>query len=84
MAHAPTLEEFQAEVTAFLDANAERKPEVTGDQKFVWGEGDDDVALFEEVTPEAEARGLALAQEWRAKRFDAGLGHGGSPSGAKT
>ncbi len=41
----------------------------------MWGEGDDDVALFEEVTPERERAELARAKEWRAKRFDAGLGY---------
>ena len=67
-----TIDQFRDEVVAFLDANATKKE---AEQKFVWGEGDDDVALFEEVTPESEQRDLALAQEWRAKRFDAGLGH---------
>ena len=44
-------------------------------QKFVWGEGDDDVALFEEVDREAESRASSpTAKAWRAKRFDAGLG----------
>jgi alkylation response protein AidB-like acyl-CoA dehydrogenase len=67
-----TIDEFRDEVLAFLDANATKR---AAEQKFVWGEGDDDVALFEEVTPESELRELALAQAWRAKRFDAGLGY---------
>ena len=66
-----SIDEFRAEATAFLDANAE--PRDT-DQRFVWGEGDDDLALFEEVDPEAEQRQLAEAKAWRAKRFDAGFG----------
>jgi alkylation response protein AidB-like acyl-CoA dehydrogenase len=73
MADTPTLEEFQAEVTAFLDANAERK-EAVAEKKFEWGQGSDDVALFEEVDREKEKRALARAQQWRAKRYDAGLG----------
>ena len=40
----------------------------------MWGEGDDDVALFEEVDREQEQRDLAAAKAWRAKRYDAGLG----------
>src|SRR5688572_26586013 len=72
MAEQPSLEEFRTEALAFLDANAERKPE---DTKFVWGEGDDDVAMFEEVDPEEERRQLADAKAWRAKRYDAGLGY---------
>ncbi len=66
-----TLEEFREEVTAFLDANAKLRVE---DQKFVWGEGEDNVSLFEEVDPEVERLALKDAQAWRAKRFDAGLG----------
>jgi acyl-CoA dehydrogenase len=67
-----SLEDFSEEVTAFLDANAKRKE--TEDKPFVWGEGEDDIGLFEEVDREAEKRELAEAQEWRAKRYDAGLG----------
>jgi len=71
MPDTPTLEEFRTEITAFLDANAE--PKVV-DTAFEWGKGDDDVALFEEVDREAEKVEVAKAQEWRAKRFDAGFG----------
>jgi alkylation response protein AidB-like acyl-CoA dehydrogenase len=74
MAHQPTLEEFDAECRAFLDANATPKREA-GEQKFVWGEGDDDVAMFEEVDPDQERADLAAAKAWRAKRYDAGLGY---------
>jgi acyl-CoA dehydrogenase len=73
MADNPTLEDFQQEVTAFLEANAERK-EASADKKFVWGEGSDDVALFEQIDREKERAQLAQAQQWRAKRYDAGLG----------
>ena len=72
-----SIDEFRAEATAFLDANAE--PRDT-DQRFVWGEGDDDLALFEEVDPEAEQRQLAEAKAWRAKRFDAGFGYVSGPA----
>jgi alkylation response protein AidB-like acyl-CoA dehydrogenase len=67
----PTIDEFRDEVTAFLDANAEPRPE-RREQR--WGEGEDVVTLFEEVDPEQERRELAEAKAWRAKRFDAGLG----------
>ena len=77
MTTTPTIDEFRAEVTAFLDANAERKPEA---KAFRWGEGADDVAMFEEVDPETERRSLAEAKAWRATRYDAGLGY---ISGAK-
>jgi alkylation response protein AidB-like acyl-CoA dehydrogenase len=72
----PTLEEFRQEVTAFLDANAPKKGE---EEKFVWGEGPDKVALFDEKSNEAELEQLKEAQAWRAKRFDAGLGWIGGP-----
>jgi acyl-CoA dehydrogenase len=67
----PTIDEFRDEVTAFLDANAEPRPE-RREQR--WGEGEDVVTLFEEVDPEQERRELAEAKAWRAQRFDAGLG----------
>jgi alkylation response protein AidB-like acyl-CoA dehydrogenase len=73
MADQPTLDEFRDECVTFLAANAKlRQAEET---KFVWGEGDDDVAMFEEVDREQERRDLAAAQAWRAKRYDAGLGY---------
>ncbi|MEY2433431.1 MAG: hypothetical protein QOC92_3156 [Acidimicrobiaceae bacterium] len=67
-----SLDDFTEEVIAFLDANAKRK--MVEDKPFVWGEGDDDIGLFEEADREKEQRELKLAQEWRAKRYDAGLG----------
>ncbi|MCP3988144.1 MAG: acyl-CoA dehydrogenase, partial [Actinomycetia bacterium] len=66
-----TLEAFTAEAASFLDTNASLKAEA---KQFVWGEGPDDAALFDEVDREQEAAELALAQQWRAKRYDAGLG----------
>jgi acyl-CoA dehydrogenase len=73
-----SLEDFRVEVTAFLDANAEVKED--DDKPFVWGEGSDDVALFEQIDDEAERAALVEAQAWRAKRFDAGLGWITGPS----
>ncbi|GIU85182.1 MAG: acyl-CoA dehydrogenase [Acidimicrobiales bacterium] len=66
-----TLEEFEREVKAFLDANAEPR---VGKQGFRWGEGSDDVAIFEERDPEEELRLLEEAKAWRRKRWEAGLG----------
>jgi acyl-CoA dehydrogenase len=67
-----SIEDFSEEVTSFLDGNAKRKD--ADDKPFVWGEGDDDIGLFEEIDRDREKRMLAEAQEWRAKRYDAGLG----------
>jgi alkylation response protein AidB-like acyl-CoA dehydrogenase len=66
-----TRDEFRAEASAFLEANAKRRVEASGE---VWGEGDDQVAIFPERTPEEDAAMLAAAKEWRAKVFDAGFG----------
>ena len=67
-----SLDEFADEVTAFFNANAKLK--MAEDKPFVWGEGDDDMGLFEEIDREQEKVELKEAQEWRAKRYDAGLG----------
>jgi alkylation response protein AidB-like acyl-CoA dehydrogenase len=67
----PTLDEFRAEVVAFLEANAGRRE---AERKFVWGEGSDKVAMFEERDRDIELEMLRAACAWRAKRFDAGLG----------
>lgn len=72
MADQPSVEEFRDEAKAFLDANAELRE--TDDRPFEWGEGDDDVSLFEEIDREVEREQLVEAKAWRAKRFDAGFG----------
>ena len=66
----PTPEQFEADALAFLDANAERRPEET----FVWGQGSDNVSLFPERTPEQELANLAAARAWAQQVFDAGFG----------
>jgi alkylation response protein AidB-like acyl-CoA dehydrogenase len=70
MSESTTIEQFGAEAKAFLDANLEAR----GEEKFVWGEGDDSVAVLDEQTPEEERAELAAAKEWKAKEFDAGFG----------
>jgi len=72
VADQPSVDEFRDEAKAFLDANAEVRE--SDDRPFVWGEGDDDVSLFEEIDREVELEQLAAAKAWRAKRFDAGFG----------
>ena len=66
-----TLDEFRIEATNFLAGNAAHKPVAA---EFVWGQGDDDVALFEEVSPDEEARQLADGNgnsPWPADLFSA-------------
>jgi acyl-CoA dehydrogenase len=72
MADQPSVEEFREEARRFLDANAPLRE--TEDKPFVWGEGDDDVSLFEEIDRDIELDMLAEAKAWRAKRFDNGFG----------
>jgi alkylation response protein AidB-like acyl-CoA dehydrogenase len=66
-----TLDEFTAAATAFLDAAATPKDT---DRKFVWGEGTDNVAMFEERTREEEDALIAAARGFRQARFNAGFG----------
>ena len=68
----PTLEQFQANALAFLEANAPRKE---AEKKFVWGEGADKVTMFEEKDRQAEKLDVAEACAWRRKKFDAGFGY---------
>jgi alkylation response protein AidB-like acyl-CoA dehydrogenase len=63
-------EQLEAEARAFLDANAERRPEET----FVWGQGSENVSLFPERTPEQQAADLAASRAWAQRVFDAGFG----------
>ncbi len=72
-----TLEQFEAEATAFLDKNASLKAE---EKKFVWGEGSDKVTLFDEKARKSEREELVKAQAWRQKKFDAGFGWIGGPA----
>jgi len=72
-----TLEQFEAEARAFLDANAPRRE---AERKFVWGEGSDKVAMFEEKDRETELADVRAACEWRRTKFDAGFGWIGGPA----
>jgi alkylation response protein AidB-like acyl-CoA dehydrogenase len=65
-----SIDEFRDEVVAFLDANATLKE---AEKAFKWGEGADEVSLFEEVDRETELAALAEAKAFRAARYDAGL-----------
>jgi alkylation response protein AidB-like acyl-CoA dehydrogenase len=71
-----SLDVFEKEARDFLDANATKKE---AEKKFVWGEGSDKVAMFEEKDKDAETRDVAAASAWRQKKFDAGFGWIGGP-----
>ena len=70
------LEDFTARADAWL---AERYPardrqaeqEAT---RFVWGEGSDEVRVFQEPDPEVEVDALPAIRRWRADLWEAGYG----------
>jgi alkylation response protein AidB-like acyl-CoA dehydrogenase len=66
-----TIEDFTAEARSFLDGHAERRPPA---QDFVWGEGSDDVSVFDEKDRQAEAAEAEASKDWRRTRFDHGFG----------
>ncbi len=66
------MEEFSAEVRAFLDASAERRPDPG--QAVRWGAGEDRIAYFSTDPPEVDHANAQRAREWQRRRYDAGLG----------
>ena len=72
-----SLTQFESEARAFFDANAQRKE---AELTFVWGEGSEKVGLFDERSRDEELVDKAVAQQWRAKRYDAGFGWITGPS----
>jgi acyl-CoA dehydrogenase len=66
------MDQFIAEVRAFLDANARRRPDASA--AVTWGEGDDTIAYFSTDAPDADRANADRARQWQRRRFDAGLG----------
>lgn len=68
-----SLEEFADEVETYL---AEHYPRArrTERKQFVWGEGSDEVRVFQEPDPELEAEALPAIRAWRDGLWKAGLG----------
>jgi len=67
-----TLEQFESDARAFLDAHASLRRETSEEQ--AWGEGSDSVSLLPERTPEQDLEDLARARAWAQTVFDAGFG----------
>jgi alkylation response protein AidB-like acyl-CoA dehydrogenase len=63
------LPEFLAEAEAFLAAGYERRTE--GRRSFVWGEGSDEVRVFQEP---ADVDALPAIRAWRKALWDNGFG----------
>jgi alkylation response protein AidB-like acyl-CoA dehydrogenase len=69
---APPIEGFLAGARAWL---AERYPLLAPEgRRFTWGEGDDEVRVFQEPDPVAEADALPAIRQWRQDLWDAGYG----------
>jgi alkylation response protein AidB-like acyl-CoA dehydrogenase len=73
MGETPTLKEFAVEVETFL---AERYPRrnKTATEPFTWGQGSDEVRVFQEPDPEEEAHAVPALRAWRKALWDNGLG----------
>ncbi len=71
--NAPALAEFLERAEAWL---AERYPKAAdaADRRFVWGEGSDEVRVFQEPDPEQEADALPAIRAWRQELWDHGYG----------
>src|SRR6202034_4533413 len=66
------MDKFAAEVRAFLDANAPRRPDPA--QAVQWGVGEDTIAYFSTDPPDVDRANAEKARLWQGRRFDAGLG----------
>ncbi|MFM7892904.1 MAG: acyl-CoA dehydrogenase family protein, partial [Actinomycetota bacterium] len=65
------LDDFTKRATAFLSDSLPRKEAA---KAFVWGEGSDNMSMFEEKSREAEKEMVATEKAWRKKKYDAGFG----------
>ncbi len=65
MSDQPGLEEFLAAAEAFLES---RYPRSASEERsrFKWGEGSDEVRVFQEPDPIEEAEALPRIRAWRA------------------
>jgi len=70
MADPISVEDFERQARAFLEANAEPREDV----EQAWGEGSDQVSLLPERTLQEELAELEAARTWARTRFDAGFG----------
>jgi alkylation response protein AidB-like acyl-CoA dehydrogenase len=70
----PSVKELAAEAEQYL---AEHYPRASQDEerkRFAWGEGSDEVRVFQEPDPEEEAEALPAIRAWRKGLWEAGLG----------
>ncbi len=72
MTENPPLEEFLAEAEAFLASRYPRR-DAEDRRPFQWGEGSDEVRVFQEPDPDEEAEAMPRIRAWRAALWDAGF-----------
>jgi alkylation response protein AidB-like acyl-CoA dehydrogenase len=72
MTENPPLQEFLAEAEAFLASRYPRR-EAEDRRPFQWGEGSDEVRVFQEPDPDEEAEAMPRIRAWRAALWDAGF-----------
>src|SRR5437879_9943506 len=72
MSDQPALEELLAGAEAFLESRYRR---VASEERtrFKWGEGSDEVRVFQEPDPDEEAEAMPRIRAWRAALWDAGF-----------
>lgn len=73
MSDEPSVEQFAEEVEGYLSAHYSRKKK-EAKQQFVWGEGSDEVRVFQEPDPEQEEDAMPAIRAWRKGLWEAGLG----------
>jgi alkylation response protein AidB-like acyl-CoA dehydrogenase len=67
-----SVEAFRSECEAWFAAHYSPREQLTR-PKFAWGEGSDDVSLFEEAPADVSEREVAAARSWRGALAAAGL-----------
>jgi alkylation response protein AidB-like acyl-CoA dehydrogenase len=72
MPEPPPLDDFLAQAEAFLQSRYPHRAFEEG-SRFHWGEGSDEVRVFQEPDPVEEAEALPRIRAWRAALWDAGL-----------
>jgi alkylation response protein AidB-like acyl-CoA dehydrogenase len=72
MGDRPPLAGFLAQAEAFLAARYPRR-ESEQRSRFEWGEGSDEVRVFQEPDPDEEAEAMPRIRAWRAALWEGGL-----------
>ncbi|HUR75530.1 MAG TPA: acyl-CoA dehydrogenase family protein [Sporichthya sp.] len=70
----PSIEEFTETARAWLAERYPTAPAAGGKRRFVWGEGSDEVRVFQEPDPDTEVDALPAIRRWRAGLWEAGYG----------